>query len=89
MVFIKEDDDKDVLRYTFILPGVKHDDVAVKVNSNDELFVDVVGNDYTEDLEYSTFIPFNTIPDEVNAELKDGVLIIEIPLPTETSINIK
>lgn len=89
MLAIYENINDNTLEYTLVIPGVNKDDVLVEVSSNDELSIAVLENDYCDEINVSTFIPYNTSADSIEVSLINGILKVVIPNPTTTILEIK
>lgn len=85
---VVEDNDNEVIKYIFILPGISKKDVTIDFYSSDEIIIKGEETPYTEAFEAKKYVPNNTKPENIKANIKHGILEVIVDMPTKTKIKI-
>lgn len=86
--FIKEDLRKNIVKYIFIIPGVSKEDLDIHLSSDDKLIINIKETKYVSQQSIEKYIPVNTKIEDIKANVSNGILTIEMPLPTLKRIKI-
>ena len=85
---IVEDYEDQVIRYIFIVPGLSKKDIDIDFFSSDEIIIKGKNTKYSQEFEVKKFVPNNTKPEDIKANLSNGILEIVVNMPKKTKIKI-